>query len=298
MSDLSLFSFSFRCETRPAAIICRIADARAAVSTRWPGGAATTTRSAAPFSAPNLAVIRSVAFCVSEPGILKSLMSLPWNAAFSPIRATTTPSQVATTRHGWRAQRPAKRASVPSWAIRRSSSARSASAPAPRCSVTWSPLEWSCQVRHARPAQLIGAWFGLATTPLLHLREALEAHERRGRQAGADPHLHLRAAARVALVQRRDQVGADREPDAEMGVRIRPHERRPSRGCGAGDGEAGERERAPWIAGRLGRGTRTAERDLRRPPQDAGRLLGASRACARQAGNRENGRDRDHLHGL
>ena len=58
-----------------------------------PAGAATTTRSARPSAPPNFALIRSVAFCVSEPGILKSLISLPWNAAFSPISKTKTPIQ-------------------------------------------------------------------------------------------------------------------------------------------------------------------------------------------------------------
>ncbi len=79
--------------------------ARRACRAACPSGAASTTRSAAPFCAPNLALIRSVAFCVSDPGILKSLISLPWNAAFRPISTTKMPSQPKTTRHGWRAQR-------------------------------------------------------------------------------------------------------------------------------------------------------------------------------------------------
>ena len=66
---------------------------RCGVSSRWPGGAATTTRSAAPFWPRNLALIRSVAFWTSVPGMLKSLISVPWNAAFSPISTTKMPSQ-------------------------------------------------------------------------------------------------------------------------------------------------------------------------------------------------------------
>ena len=54
---------------------------------RSPGGAATTTRSAAPFWPPNFALIRSVAFCKSVPGTLNSLISLPWKATFRPIRS-------------------------------------------------------------------------------------------------------------------------------------------------------------------------------------------------------------------
>ena len=38
------------------------------VSSRWPGGAASTTRSAAPFWTGNLALIRSVARCTSDAG--------------------------------------------------------------------------------------------------------------------------------------------------------------------------------------------------------------------------------------
>ena len=88
----------------------------------WPWGAATTTRSADPFWPPNLALIRSVAFWTSDPGMLKSLTSVPWNATFSPISETKMTSQVPTTRHGCRAQCPAQRASAPVWAIRFSSS--------------------------------------------------------------------------------------------------------------------------------------------------------------------------------
>ena len=87
----------------------------------WPAGAATTTRSADPFCPPNLALIRSVAFCTSDPGMLKSLTSVPWNATFSAISETKTTSQLPITRHGCRAQRPAQRASAPEYAIRCSS---------------------------------------------------------------------------------------------------------------------------------------------------------------------------------
>ena len=120
MSETSLFfSSSERCEAVPAASIFVIAVLAAASSRCLPAGAATTTRSAAPFWAPNFAVIRSVAFWVSEPGILKSLISLPWKAAFSPISRTKMPSQVKITRLGWWAQWPAHRASAPEWATRR-----------------------------------------------------------------------------------------------------------------------------------------------------------------------------------
>ena len=83
-----------------------------------------TTRSAAPFWPWNLALMRSVAFWKSVPGTLNSFTSEPWNAAFSPMRATKIPSHVKTTRHGWQAQWPATRARAPVWAIRRSSSSR------------------------------------------------------------------------------------------------------------------------------------------------------------------------------
>ena len=54
---------------------------------RSPGGAAMTTRSAAPFWPPNFALIRSVAFWKSVPGTLNSLTSEPWKATFRPIRS-------------------------------------------------------------------------------------------------------------------------------------------------------------------------------------------------------------------
>ena len=66
---MACWSIDF-CADAPTASIFWIAAARLGVSSRSPGGAATTTRKAAPRWPPNLALIRSVAFCVSEPGIL------------------------------------------------------------------------------------------------------------------------------------------------------------------------------------------------------------------------------------
>ena len=113
---------SERCEACDATSIFAIASERSGVSSRSPSGAASTTRSAAPFWPPNFALIRSVAFCVSEPGILKSLISFPWNAALSPISRTNTDTQLTITRPGCRAHAPASAASPPEWAICSSSS--------------------------------------------------------------------------------------------------------------------------------------------------------------------------------
>ncbi len=149
------FSASCFWDAAPAASILRRTAAFAVLSSRCPSLAASTTRRAAPFSPPNFAVIRSVAFCVSEPGILKSLISLPWKAAFSPIRATKTTSQVETTRHGCRAQCPANRARMPVCAMRCSSG-----------TTVYLPIPCVCRLpgpckepRRLRTAELIGTRF-------------------------------------------------------------------------------------------------------------------------------------------
>ena len=110
-SDLTVSSEVWDCLL--ATSILAIAALASAESRLWPSGAATTTRSADPFCPPNLALIRSVAFWTSEPGMLKSLTSVPWNATFSTISETKMTSQVPITRHGCRAQCPAQRASTP-----------------------------------------------------------------------------------------------------------------------------------------------------------------------------------------
>ena len=95
-------------------MISSIAALCAGVSMRWPGGAWNTKVSALPFCAGNFAFSRSVARCVSEPGSLNSLTSLPWNAdretdQHERSRGTRCPI----TRHGWLAHARSKRASAP-----------------------------------------------------------------------------------------------------------------------------------------------------------------------------------------
>ena len=59
------------------AIASSIACLRSGVSSRWPGGAAKTRLRTPPCSEANSDSIRSVAFCVSEPGISNSSFRLP-----------------------------------------------------------------------------------------------------------------------------------------------------------------------------------------------------------------------------
>jgi hypothetical protein len=109
-------------DERSAAISFWIAALRSGVSSRCPSGAASTMLSTLPCSDWNCDSIRSVARCVSEPGISNSSRSPPPTVATSPIRTTTIPSHPKITRHGWVAQIRAQPASVPvaslSWAAR------------------------------------------------------------------------------------------------------------------------------------------------------------------------------------
>ena len=97
-----------------------IAALRSAVSRRSPSGAAKTTLSTPPCSVANSDSIRSVARCVSDPGISNSSRRPPPTVATSTISATTIPSQPRSTRHGCVAHARIHPASAPvasrSWA--------------------------------------------------------------------------------------------------------------------------------------------------------------------------------------
>jgi hypothetical protein len=82
------------------AIARSIAASRSGVSSRSPAGAANTTFSTPPFSEENSDSIRSVAFCVSDPGISNSSFRPPPKPPTRTIKTTTIPTQPATTRHG------------------------------------------------------------------------------------------------------------------------------------------------------------------------------------------------------
>ena len=116
-------------------IASSIAARRSGVSSRCPFGAAKTTFSTAPCSDVNSDSSRSVAFCVSDPGISNSSLSEPPTAPTRTISTTRIPTQPATTRHGWVAHARAQRASAPverrSWAARRSADRSSSDAIAP-----------------------------------------------------------------------------------------------------------------------------------------------------------------------
>ena len=103
LASFALSSSDFSAAWLTASILATAA-ARSGVSMRSPGGAAMTTRSAAPFWPWNFALIRSVAFWKSVPGTLNSLTSEPWKATFRPISTATAPNQVNTTRKGCSAQ--------------------------------------------------------------------------------------------------------------------------------------------------------------------------------------------------
>ena len=90
LASFALSSSDFSAAWLTSSILATAA-CRSGVSMRSPGGAAMTTRRAAPFWPWNLALIRSVAFWKSVPGTLNSLTSEPWKATFRPIRATKMP---------------------------------------------------------------------------------------------------------------------------------------------------------------------------------------------------------------
>ena len=77
-----------------------IAAFRSGVSSRSPSGAAKTRLRTPPCSDANSASIRSVAFCVSEPGIVNSSRREPPIVATSTISVAMMPIQAKTTRHG------------------------------------------------------------------------------------------------------------------------------------------------------------------------------------------------------
>ncbi len=66
-----------------------------------------------PCSEANSDSIRSVAFCVSDPGIENSSRSDPPTVATSAISVAMIPSQTTTTLHGWVAHARIQRASPP-----------------------------------------------------------------------------------------------------------------------------------------------------------------------------------------
>ena len=130
LSPLGLNSGDLR-----SAIAFSIAASRSGVSSRSPSGAAKTMFSTAPCSDANSDLIRSVAFCVSDPGISNSSRSEPPIVATRTTRRMTMPIQPKTTRHGCVAQARVQRASAPverrSWAARRWAAGRAAEGASP-----------------------------------------------------------------------------------------------------------------------------------------------------------------------
>ena len=116
-----------------SAIAPSIAALRSGVSRRSPSGAAKTRFSTPPCSAANSDSIRSVAFCVSEPGILNSSRSSPPTVATVTMRTAMIPTHAQTTRHGCDAHARIQRASPPvdsrSWAASRSEVGSAAASP-------------------------------------------------------------------------------------------------------------------------------------------------------------------------
>ncbi len=95
------------------AVAFRIAALRAGVSSRSPTGAAKTRLRTPPCSEANSDLIRSVAFCVSDPGIENSSFREPPIVATRTIRIAMIPIQLKTTRHGCAAQARIQRARAP-----------------------------------------------------------------------------------------------------------------------------------------------------------------------------------------
>ena len=120
-----------------SAIALRIAALRAGVSSRSPAGAANTMLRTAPCSEENSALIRSVAFWVSEPGIVNSSRSEPPIVATRKIRLAMITTQARTTRHGLFAHARIQRASPP--VASRSCASRRSDRPVSPCSVIPAP---------------------------------------------------------------------------------------------------------------------------------------------------------------
>ena len=108
--DLPFFGLK---SVRSFATAAAMAALRAGVSSRCPGGAAKTMSRTEPCLLGNSALIRSVARCVSEPGIVNSSRREPPIVATRPMSRTMIPIHVPTTRHGCVAQRRAQAASAP-----------------------------------------------------------------------------------------------------------------------------------------------------------------------------------------
>ena len=90
-----------------------IAALYAGLSSRSPFGAATTTLSTPPCSSANSDSIRSVAFCVSDPGISNLSFRPPPTVATRTISRAMMPSQARATRPGCVAHARIQRASAP-----------------------------------------------------------------------------------------------------------------------------------------------------------------------------------------
>ena len=110
-----------------------IAALRAGVSSRSPSGAAKTRLRTPPCSDANSASIRSVALCVSEPGISNSSRRRAADRGDEDDQVAMMPTQPKTTRHGCAAQARIQRASAP--VARRSCAARRSVVPFSSCCV-------------------------------------------------------------------------------------------------------------------------------------------------------------------
>jgi hypothetical protein len=126
------------CGLNSADLIFAIASSTAAlrcgVSSRWPSGAAKTTFSTPPCSDANFVSSRSVAFCVSDPGISNSSRSEPPTVPTRAIRTIKMLTHAPTTRHGCMAQARTQRAHAPverRWCAERRSEAEWSVIPSP-----------------------------------------------------------------------------------------------------------------------------------------------------------------------
>ena len=113
LSRPTLSSVGLNSEDFSRAIACSIAALRSGVSRRSPSGAAKTMFSTPPCSEANSDSIRSVAFCVSDPGMSNSSRSEPPTVATRAISTATVARKPKTTRHGWVAHARVQRASPP-----------------------------------------------------------------------------------------------------------------------------------------------------------------------------------------
>src|SRR5918994_1001723 len=218
-----------------------IAASRSGVSSLSPSGAAKTRLSTPPCSEANSASIRSVALCVSEPGISNSSRSSPPTVPTRRINAAMMPIQAPMTRQGCVAHARVQRASPPfesrSWAERRSVIG----------------LRTSGAVSEFRPSS--GLLFGRLnfTKPIVihHLRLLPQV---RYNYRSERPHLWVVLRDRLRPRARRGALGSfgrprpDPRPEALHRPAAWPPANPEQRPVGAPQGARGDRHRPPPAA--------------------------------------------------